>query len=78
MCPKQATGESLRLERLARELQRCAVLGELKALAQLVLPLLGEAAGANDEAALEIAASNQLIDEQARHDGLARTRIVGQ
>jgi len=44
--------------------------------AQLVLPLLGEAAGADDEAALEIAASDQFLDEEAGHDRLAGAGIV--
>ncbi len=34
--------------------------------------------GAHDEAALEIPARHQLLDVQARHDGLPGARIVGQ
>ena len=52
--------------------------GQMEAPVQLVLPLLGEAAGADDQAALEIAARDQLLDEQPRHDGLARAGIVGE
>ena len=40
--------------------------------------MFGQAAGADDEAALQIAAHDQLLDEQPRHDGLAGTRVVGQ
>ena len=45
---------------------------------QFVLPLLHETAGTDDQAAAQIATRNQFLDEQARHDGLARARIVGQ
>ena len=51
---------------------------EAELLGQLVLPLLGEAARADDEAALEVAADDQLLDEQARHDGLAGAGVVGE
>jgi hypothetical protein len=30
----------------------------------------------DDQASLDVAPEHQLFDEQARHDGLARTRIV--
>ena len=40
-------------------------------MGQLVLPLLGEASGADDEASLEVAARDQFLHEQAGHDGLA-------
>ena len=33
--------------------------------------------GANDEATLLVAARDQLLDEQPRHDGLAGARVVG-
>ena len=52
--------------------------GQMEAAVELVLPLLGEAAGANDQATLQVAARNQLLDEQARHDRLAGAGIVGQ
>ena len=39
--------------------------GQMEATAQLILPLLGEAARADDEATPEIAASDQLLDEAA-------------
>ena len=45
---------------------------------ELVLPLLGEAAGTDDETALEVPAGDQLLDEQPRHDGLAGARVVGE
>jgi hypothetical protein len=38
---------------------------------ELVLPLLGEAAGQTIRQRCRVAASDQLFDEQARHDGLA-------
>ena len=51
---------------------------QMEAPVEFVLPLLGEAAGADDEAALQVAAGDQLLDEQARHDGLAGAGIVGE
>ena len=51
---------------------------EAELLAQLVLPLLHQAAGGHHQAAVEIAPHLQLLDEQAGHDGLARAGIVGQ
>ncbi len=51
---------------------------QVEAVVQLVLPLLGEAAGANDEAPLQVASRNQLLHEQPGHDGLAGARVVGQ
>ena len=50
----------------------------MEAARELVLPLLGEAAGADDEAALEVAARDQLLDEEPGHDRLAGARVVGQ
>ena len=44
--------------------------------AELVLPLLDEAAGADDEASAEVAPRDQLLDEEAGHDRLAGARIV--
>jgi hypothetical protein len=38
--------------------------GQVKAPVELVLPLLGQAAGADDQAALQVAAGDQLLDEQ--------------
>ncbi len=52
--------------------------GQMKAAIQLVLPLLGQAAGADDQAALQVAPGDQLLDEQAGHDGLAGAGVVGQ
>ena len=51
---------------------------ELEPAPQLVLPLLGKAAGAHDQASLQVAAGDKLLDEQARHDGLARPGVVGE
>jgi hypothetical protein len=50
----------------------------VEAAVQLVLPLFGETAGADDQAALEIAADDELLDEEACHDRLARAGIVGE
>ena len=52
--------------------------GKLEAAGELVLPLLGEAAGAHDEAALQVPARDQLLDQEPRHDRLAGARIVRQ
>ena len=51
---------------------------KLESAVQLVLPLLGEAAGADDQAPLQVAAGDQLLDQQPRHDGLARAGVVGE
>jgi len=48
----------------------------LEASIKLILPLLGQTAWADNEAALEVAPRNQLLDKETRHDGLAGTRIV--
>ncbi len=45
---------------------------------QLLLPLLDQASGGNDQAAVEIAADHQLLDEEAGHDRLAGAGIVGE
>ena len=47
-------------------------------LEKLVLPLLGQAPGADDEASLEIAAGDQLLHQEARHDRLSGSGVVGQ
>ena len=51
---------------------------KLEAAVKFILPLLGQAAGADDEAALQVAAGDQFLDEQPGHDGLACTGIVGE
>jgi hypothetical protein len=51
---------------------------EVKSAVELVLPLLGQAARADDQAALQVAARDQLFDEKARHDRLAGARVVGE
>ena len=50
----------------------------MEAAVELVLPLLGEAARADDQAALEVAAGDQLLDQQPGHDRLAGAGIVGE
>ena len=52
--------------------------GELEFAGEFVLPLLDEAAGADDEAALEVAAGDEFLDEEAGHDGFAGAGVVGQ
>ena len=47
-------------------------------LGHFVLPLLDQAARRDDQAALEIAADQQLLDQQPGHDRLAGAGIVGQ
>ena len=43
---------------------------------KLVLPLFGQRTGADDETALEVAARDKFLDEQAGHDGLARAGVI--
>lgn len=49
-----------------------------EALAELVLPLLDQVAGADDQGALQIAAGKQFLDEEAGHDRLTRAGVVGE
>ena len=51
---------------------------QLKAAMQLVLPLLGQAPGAYDQAALQVAAHDQFLHQQPGHDGLAGAGVVRQ
>ena len=51
---------------------------EVEAAIQLVLPLLGQTARADDEASLQIAARDHLLHQEAGHDGLAGARVVRQ
>ena len=51
---------------------------QVEAAAQFVLPLLGQAAGADHEAALQVPAHDELFHQQAGHDRLARAGVVGQ
>jgi hypothetical protein len=50
----------------------------LKASVELVLPLLHQATGADDQAAPQISANEQLLDEQPGHNRLAGAGVVGQ
>lgn len=45
-------------------------------LIEFVLPLLGQIAGGYDQAALQIAANDQLFEQQACHDGFTCARII--
>ncbi len=49
---------------------------EAKLLPELVLPLLDEAAGRDDEAALDVSAHDELLDEEPGHDRLAGAGVV--
>ncbi len=49
---------------------------QIEAPVQLVLPLFGEAARANDQSVLKVAADDQLFDQKAGHDCLTRAGIV--
>jgi hypothetical protein len=51
--------------------------GQVELVFQLVLPLLDKVARCDNEAALKIAANNKLLDQQARHDGLASAGVIG-
>ena len=51
---------------------------QVEATVQLVLPLLDQAAGAHDQAPLQVAARDQLLDQQPGHDRLAGAGVVGQ
>ena len=52
--------------------------GQLEPAVKLILPLLCETTGTDDQAPLQITASDQLLNEQPRHDGLAGTRVIGE
>ncbi len=52
--------------------------GELEALIELVLPLFRQVAWADDEAAMQVAADQQFLDQQPGHDGFSGTGVVGQ
>ncbi len=51
---------------------------EPELLGELVLPLLDQRAGGDDEAPREVTAEQQLLDVEAGHDRLARAGLVGQ
>jgi hypothetical protein len=52
--------------------------GEMKTSVELVLPLLSKTPQAHNQTPLQIATGDQLFNEQARHNGLARAWIVSQ
>ena len=71
------------IERIAAPARLDAIAGqdgeiEVELLGQLVLPLLDQVAGRHYEAALQVAADQQLLDQKPRHDGLAGAGIVGE
>jgi hypothetical protein len=51
---------------------------KLEPLVELILPLLSKIAGAHDHAAVEIAADQQFLDEQAGHDRFAGAWVICQ
>ena len=51
---------------------------QVEALVQLILPLLGQAAGTHHQTALQVAAGDQFLHQQSGHDRLAGAGIVGQ
>ena len=51
---------------------------QVEAAVQFVLPLLGEIAGADDQAALQVAADSSSLMSSPRHDRLAGAGIIGQ
>ena len=52
--------------------------GEVEAAAEFVLPLLRQASGTDDQTAMQIAAGDQLLHQETRHDRLAGAGIVRQ
>jgi hypothetical protein len=75
---EQGVGLEHRLQARLRQLAGEDREVEAELEGQLVLPLFDEAARSDDEAALDVVADDQLLDEQARHDRLARAGVVGQ
>jgi hypothetical protein len=52
--------------------------GKLEAPVELVLPLLRQAPGADHQAAVQVAARDELLHEEPGHDRLAGAWIIGQ
>ncbi len=50
----------------------------MEATVKLILPLFGQTARTDDQAPLQVATDDQLLDEQARHDGIAGPRVIGE
>ena len=51
---------------------------EVETPVEFILPLLGEAAGTNHQASPEIAAGDEFLHQQARHDCLSGAGVVCQ
>ena len=51
---------------------------EAELVEELVLPLLDQAARGDDQAALQVAAEDQLLDVEPGHDRLAGAGVVGE
>src|SRR5207248_3011506 len=51
---------------------------QMEASIKLVLPLLGEATRADDQATVKVAAGDQFLHQKAGHDCLTGARIIGQ
>ena len=69
--------EGRRAEHRLAELRGKDLEGEPELQIELVLPLLDETAGHDDQAALHVLAEDQLLDVQPRHDRLAGARVIG-
>ena len=54
------------------------VKAEPEFLGHLILPLFDEVARRDDQAALEVATDQKLLDQQPSHDGFAGARIIGE
>jgi hypothetical protein len=51
--------------------------GQMEATLKFVLPLFGEAAGVENQAAAQVTTGDQLLDEQPRHDGFVGAGVIG-
>ena len=70
--------ERRRPEHGLAELRREDLEREPELQVQLVLPLVDETAGRDDQAALDVLAEDELLDVEPGHDRLAGTRVVGE
>jgi hypothetical protein len=69
-------GGSRRISCRCEPIRVCDFEGQLELLIEFVLLLLGEIAGADDHAAVQVAADQQFLDEQPGHDRLAGAGLV--
>src|SRR5207245_1522174 len=52
--------------------------GQVELAVELVLPLLYQHSGADDEATAEVTSDHEFLDEKPGHDGLSGPWVVGQ